>query len=338
MDRDFDLRQSVYGLPPDQIRMIAIAREHGAHAKFTGSGGAAIGTYVDAAHLRLLKGAYEDEGFTVVPSAWPRRTGRPGRRPVPEPSSTKPWRANPAHRSRPGGGRRVDNAALNAILLAAGYGTRVRALFPDTPKALIEIGGRPVLSHLLDKPGARRRRHCCHHRYHDRHYAALQSYLSSRPSRLPTRLLSDSTCAAEQRLGALGDLQFALDRIGCQEDLLVAATDKLLAFELGDALQFARLRAAPVNVCVQAPNRAHLAGRHGCVVLDRTGRIVDFEEKPRHPKSRLASLAIYVLPWRCSLCRRVPAAGRRSGRAGHFVGWLARAHRRIRLRRRRPQL
>ena len=67
MDRDFDLRQSVYGLPPDQIRMIAIAREHGAHAKFTGSGGAAIGTYQDAAHLRLLKGAYEDEGFTVLP-------------------------------------------------------------------------------------------------------------------------------------------------------------------------------------------------------------------------------------------------------------------------------
>ena len=67
MDRDFDLRQSVYGLPPEQIRMIAIAREHGAHAKFTGSGGAAIGTYQDATHLRLLKGAYEDEGFTVLP-------------------------------------------------------------------------------------------------------------------------------------------------------------------------------------------------------------------------------------------------------------------------------
>ena len=67
MDRDFDLRQSVYGLPPDQVRMIAIAREQGAHAKFTGSGGAAIGTYVDAAHLGLLKRAYEDEGFTVLP-------------------------------------------------------------------------------------------------------------------------------------------------------------------------------------------------------------------------------------------------------------------------------
>ena len=67
MDRDFDLRQSVYGLPPEQVRMINIAREQGAHAKFTGSGGAAIGTYEDAAHLRLIERAYLDEGFTVVP-------------------------------------------------------------------------------------------------------------------------------------------------------------------------------------------------------------------------------------------------------------------------------
>ena len=38
---------------------------------------------------------------------------------------------------------------LTAILLAAGYGTRVRALFPDTPKALIPVGGRALLDHLL---------------------------------------------------------------------------------------------------------------------------------------------------------------------------------------------
>ena len=44
MDRDFDLRRSVYDLPADQVRMIDIARRHGSHAKFAGSGGAAIGT------------------------------------------------------------------------------------------------------------------------------------------------------------------------------------------------------------------------------------------------------------------------------------------------------
>ena len=39
--------------------------------------------------------------------------------------------------------------SLTAILLAASYGTRVRALFPDTPQALIPVGGRALLDHLL---------------------------------------------------------------------------------------------------------------------------------------------------------------------------------------------
>ena len=67
MDRDFALRQSVYDLPAEQVRMIAIARGQGAHAKFTGSGGAAIGTYDDEPHLRRIAQAYAAEGFTVVP-------------------------------------------------------------------------------------------------------------------------------------------------------------------------------------------------------------------------------------------------------------------------------
>ena len=67
MDRDFDLRRSVYELPPEQVRMIAIAREQGAHAKFAGSGGAAIGTYEDAGHLERIGNAYRAEGFAIVP-------------------------------------------------------------------------------------------------------------------------------------------------------------------------------------------------------------------------------------------------------------------------------
>ena len=67
MDRDFDLRRSVYDLAPEQVRMVAIAREQGAHAKFAGSGGAAIGTYEDADHLRRIGDAYRAEGFAIVP-------------------------------------------------------------------------------------------------------------------------------------------------------------------------------------------------------------------------------------------------------------------------------
>ena len=51
MDRDFDLRRSVYDLPADQLRMVDVARRHGSHAEFAGSGGSAIGTYEDESHL-----------------------------------------------------------------------------------------------------------------------------------------------------------------------------------------------------------------------------------------------------------------------------------------------
>lgn len=83
MDRDFDLRQSVYDLPAEQVRMIAIARGQGAHAKFTGSGGAAIGTYEDERHLRRITQAYAAEGFTVVPV---RVAPAAAARPAPPPS------------------------------------------------------------------------------------------------------------------------------------------------------------------------------------------------------------------------------------------------------------
>ena len=67
MDRDFDLRRSVYDLPADQVRLIDIARRHGSHAKFAGSGGAAIGTCEDDAHLARITAAYAEAGISVVP-------------------------------------------------------------------------------------------------------------------------------------------------------------------------------------------------------------------------------------------------------------------------------
>jgi glucuronokinase len=67
MSRDFDLRRSVYELSPENLRMIEIAREQEAHAKFTGSGGAAVGTYRDENHLEALRQAYATAGYRTVP-------------------------------------------------------------------------------------------------------------------------------------------------------------------------------------------------------------------------------------------------------------------------------
>jgi glucose-1-phosphate thymidylyltransferase len=185
--------------------------------------------------------------------------------------------------------------AVNAILLAAGYGTRIRSLFPDTPKALIDVGGRFLIDHLLANLARSGVVESALVVTNDRYHDALRRHLAAAAPLLPTRVISDGTASEEERLGALGDLQLALRRLDRGGDVLVAATDKLLAFELAEPLRFARERAAPVTLCVRMPDRLRLAGRHGCVLLDAAGRIVDFEEKPERPRSNIASLAVYVL-------------------------------------------
>jgi len=66
LSRDFNLRKSVYSIGSANMRLIEIARDHGAHAKQTGSGGAAIGTYTDDEHYRDLEQAYRQEGFSML--------------------------------------------------------------------------------------------------------------------------------------------------------------------------------------------------------------------------------------------------------------------------------
>ena len=66
MSRDFDLRRSVYSLSAQNVRMIEIAREHSAHANFSGSGGAAVGTYSGEGAYAELEKAYAKEGYTLI--------------------------------------------------------------------------------------------------------------------------------------------------------------------------------------------------------------------------------------------------------------------------------
>jgi len=66
MDKNFDLRRSISKLNPAHIKMIEIARQCGASAKYAGSGGAIVGVYKDDAMLTRLDAALHAKGCKVV--------------------------------------------------------------------------------------------------------------------------------------------------------------------------------------------------------------------------------------------------------------------------------
>jgi glucose-1-phosphate thymidylyltransferase len=183
-----------------------------------------------------------------------------------------------------------------AIILAAGFATRLYPLTRNFPKPLLEVGGRTVLDHLFQQldalPQIERAVVVSNHRF----LVFFQRWHAARPAtgKLAT-LLDDGAVSNADRRGALGDLHFALAHVGINDDLLVCAADNLLRFSLRKLLDAYERRPA-VWVCVHRVTDRHRLQRTGVAVLDAEHRVVEFAEKPRRPKSRWAVPPIYIYP------------------------------------------
>jgi glucuronokinase len=66
LNRNFDLRKSLISISEENIDMVEIARSVGASAKFTGSGGAIIGTYEDETMFDVLVKKMNNKGIEVI--------------------------------------------------------------------------------------------------------------------------------------------------------------------------------------------------------------------------------------------------------------------------------
>jgi glucuronokinase len=66
LNENFDLRRRLYKISQGNIDMVEAARGCGASAKFTGSGGAIVGTYEDDAMFQRLRETLEPAGVVVI--------------------------------------------------------------------------------------------------------------------------------------------------------------------------------------------------------------------------------------------------------------------------------
>ena len=66
LDANFDKRREIYKIGEDNLRMVDVARSVGASAKFTGSGGAIVGTYEDETMFSRLIEKLGRLGVTVI--------------------------------------------------------------------------------------------------------------------------------------------------------------------------------------------------------------------------------------------------------------------------------
>ena len=101
------------------------------------------------------------------------------------------------------------------------------------------------------------------------------------------------------------------------EYVLILSGDHIYKMDYDKMLDAHKEHQADATIAViQVPMKE--ASRFGIMNTDETGRIVEFEEKPEHPKSNLASMGIYIFNWK--LLRRMLTADMKNPDSSHDFG------------------
>ncbi len=214
---------------------------------------------------------------------------------------------------------------MKGLLLGAGYATRLYPLTKDRPKPLLPLAGVPILQRICDRllkvKAIDKIYLVTNHRFVGHYYNWLRDYQDQRALTSPIEIFDDMTTTPEDRLGAIGDIQFAIQNARIDDDLMVIAGDNLIQFDLQEFAAFAQSKGT--SVCLKDLKSKKQVSLYGVVEIDDTGKIVDFEEKPPTPRTTLVSIGVYCfrkdhLP----LFKRYLDEGRNRDAPGFYLQWL----------------
>lgn len=214
---------------------------------------------------------------------------------------------------------------MKLLILAAGYATRLYPLTLTQPKPLLPVAGKPMIEHVLDNlvpVGGLDRVYVVTNAKFASHFERWAAHYRADKERLDFTIVNDGSTDDTQKLGAIGDLHFVLQREQVDDDLIVVAGDNLFSRPLGDFGRFCREKQAPV-LAVYDVGELELVKQYNAIDTDATGRITHFEEKPAVPHSTLTGIALYYYP-REILPRihQYMAEGNNPDQPGRLIQWL----------------
>lgn len=212
---------------------------------------------------------------------------------------------------------------MKAIVLAAGYATRLYPLTLDRPKCLLPVAGKPMLDWLCQKLFVLKGLEDIIIVTNAKFYEKLLGWQKSAIYDKPIRVLNDGTFSNETRLGAIGDLKFSLDQEQAHTDVLMVASDNLFQTELHDFIRFAQGNDG-VSLALYDIQDAKLATKkYGVVEIDPKGQVVRIEEKPEYPASSLIGTGVYYFPKKTLLwVSEYLAQAEAKDAPGYYIHWL----------------
>lgn len=211
---------------------------------------------------------------------------------------------------------------VKSIILCAGYATRLYPLTENTPKPLLEVAGKPIAEHIIKKIEEIEDINEIFIVTNAKFYNDFEEWLKNFKSNKKIRIINDKTTSNEDRLGSLGDVNFVIEQENIKEILLIVAGDNLFEFSLKNFVESHKKHNKSVVALYDVQDK-ELAKHYGIVGVNEENRMIEFEEKPKEPKSTLASTGIYIYPPHIlPMLQDFVKKYENSDKAGNFLEWL----------------
>ena len=208
------------------------------------------------------------------------------------------------------------------LILAAGYATRMYPLTEYFPKPLLDVGGKTIIDWLIDdvESCANIKKYVVvsNHKFIDK----FNDWKDKSALKNKITVIDDGSTENENRLGAVKDIAFAIDKLAINDDLIVLAGDNLLDFSLKGFIEYFKQKNKTCVMRYFEKNIDNLK-KTGVAKIDNNDKIINMLEKPRNPESNWAIPPFYIYT-KDDICKIEKGinAGCPTDAPGNFIAWL----------------
>ncbi len=209
---------------------------------------------------------------------------------------------------------------MKCLILAAGYATRLYPLTENFPKPLLKVGDKTILDWLVDDIDLSgevdeyiviSNHKFAHH---------FEEWAATKPQNIT--VVDDGTSTNETRLGAVKDIQFAIDTLHLDDDMLVIAGDNVLDFSLTKFVEYAKEKGTSAIMRYYEANDQKLL-KTGVVTIDSDDRILLMTEKSPNPATHWCTPPFYFYTREdARLVQKGIESGCGTDAPGSYIAWL----------------
>lgn len=209
---------------------------------------------------------------------------------------------------------------MKCLILAAGYATRLYPLTENFPKPLLKVGDKAILDWLIDDiDGAGL---VDEYIVISNHKFAPHFHEWAEKKQQKVTVVDDGTSSNETRLGAVKDIQFAIEKLGLDDDLLVIAGDNVLDFSLQRFVRYAAEKQTSCIMRYYEPDGKKLL-KCGVVTIGDDDRVLRMTEKPAMPETHWCCPPFYYYTREdARLVQKGIESGCGTDAPGSFIAWL----------------